>query len=179
MPQTPGQEEAGDAVDAVTVAERLALEDYELKDDSMTSVDELPVLSATLTDDQKAGFTNLWNFLLRVFSSADLPTMPFSALQISPLFAKQILGDKMWHGFYGSARMVEAHDVVPRCMVGAIEVALKRIGTTHSELVKNFLKDADKDKADVATIREWRQAEKTRKAKLSAEKARKNTLVKK
>ena len=179
----PGQEVAGAVVDVeaetVAAAERLAFEDYELMDDSMTSVNELPVLSGKLTDEQKEGFTNLWNFLLQVFSSADLPMMPFSALQISPLFAKELLGDKMWHGFYGPTRVVEAHDVVPRCMVGAIEVALKRVGASHTELVKSFLKDADKDKADVATIREWRQKEKTRKAKLAAEKTKKSFLVKK
>ena len=179
MPQTPGQEEVGDEVDAVSEAELLAVEDYELQYDSMTTVDELPVLSDKLTDDQVEAFTNLSNFLKQVFSSADLPRMPFAALQISPLFAKQMLGDKMWHGFYGPTRVVLMDDVVPRCMVGAIEVALKRTGTTHSEIVKNFFKNADKDKEDVATIKQWRQ-----KAKLSAEKARteknrKQTLVKK
>ena len=175
-PPTPGAEEAGDAV---TAAELLAIEDYELVDTSMTSVEELPVLNSSLTDDQKEGFTSLWNFLLQVFSSADLPMMPYSALRISPIFAKQILGDKMWFGFYGPSREVEPHDIVPRCMVGAIEVALKKIGNSHTELVKSFLKDAEKDKADVATIQEWRKAEKVRKAKLSAEKTRKATLVKK
>ena len=85
----------------------------------------------------------------------------------------------MWRGFYGPTRVVMEHDVVPRCTVGAIEVALKTIGAKHSEMVKHFFKDSDKDEADVATIREWSQTEKTRKAKLSAEKARKQTLVKK
>ena len=181
-PPAPGQAAAGAVVDGeseVTAAELLAVEDYELMDDSMTAASELPVLSSTLTKEQKEGFSNLWNFLAQVFSSSELPMMPFSALQISPLFAKQLLGDKMWHGFYGPTRVVEAHDVVPRCMIGAIEVALKKVGASHTELVKNFLIDADKDKADVATIREWRQKEKTRKAKLAAEKARKSFLVKK
>ena len=178
--QAPGPVVDGGAVDvdgdAATEAEQQAAEDYELVDDSNTTVDKLPDLTDKLEDDQKAYVENLWNILKQVFSCSDLPMMPFSALQITPLFAKQLLGDNMWRGFYGSTRVVLEHDVVPRRMMGAMDVALKRIGAQHVELVRNFLKDDDKVTAAVDTIRSWKQKEKAKEEK--TKKARKTLLGK-
>ena len=61
-------------------------------------------------------------------------------------------------------------------MMGAMDVALKRIGAQHVELVRNFLKDDDKVTAAVDTIRSWKQKEKAKEEK--TKKARKTLLGK-
>ena len=188
---TPGLGEAGDEEEDEDEAQAAA--DYELLDDSVTTIDQLPVLDDKLTPEQKAYVENAWGVLRQVLSAADLPRMPFGAFQITPAFAKQLLGDDMWRGFFGPTRVVTQDDVVPRCMVGAIDVALRRMGAQNTALEQKASVDAagldtsagkkaDVDKKaqeEVATIREWRLKEKTRKAKLAAEKTRKNVLVKK
>jgi hypothetical protein len=91
-----------------------AIEDLERHCDVAST--ELPTCPDVVETSEKNALESLWHFYLQL-SFADVPSVTFDALQLSPSFAHTLVGDKVWNGFWTTkATAVTGGQYIPKTL---------------------------------------------------------------
>ena len=86
----------------------------------------------------QAYLTTAHHTLATALATSDLPPLRYEQVGITVQVAQELLGQKIWRGFYECAelkvlRMVTEHCIVPRKLLEALKAAIQQLAALHSQ----------------------------------------------